>query len=194
MDHFSQNVQKSIKKAIFLDRDGTLNVDYYYVSEPNKIYPIDGAKEAIEIFIHQKFRLFLFTNQPGIEQKIYTKEDVEACNQRIIELLGNPYFTEICIAPEATYAPEHYRKPSPRFINEMVEKYRLNRNECYMVGDKETDAFAGLNAGIHSILLESQYPQSSQCKQLIQEKKILVFKNLLNFAQKYTAHAHMPHT
>ncbi|MDR2812187.1 MAG: HAD-IIIA family hydrolase [Puniceicoccales bacterium] len=183
MSHLLQNSQKSITKAIFLDRDGTLNVDYNYVSDPDKIHPIDGAREAIEIFICQEFLLFLFTNQPGIEQKIYTKEDVEACNQRIIELLGNPHFTEICIASEATHAPEHYRKPSPRFINEMVDKYRLERSKCYMIGDKETDALAGLNAGIHGILLESAYPQSPQCQQLIREGKILVFKNLLDFAQ-----------
>jgi HAD superfamily hydrolase (TIGR01662 family) len=183
MNHLSQNSQKSIPKAIFLDRDGTLNVDYYYVSNPDKIHLIEGAREAVGMLIRQEFLLFLFTNQPGIEQKIYTKEDVEACNQRTIELLGNPHFTEICIASEATYAPEHYRKPSPRFINEMVEKYQLERSECYMVGDKETDAFAGINAGIPAILLESEYARSPQCENLIREGKILVFKNLLDFTQ-----------
>ncbi|MDR1590729.1 MAG: HAD-IIIA family hydrolase [Puniceicoccales bacterium] len=183
MEHFPQNSQKSIQKAMFLDRDGTLNVDYYYVSDPNKIQLIDGAREAVEMFIRRDFLLFLFTNQPGIEQKIYTKADVETCNQRVIELLGNPHFTEICIASEATYAPEHYRKPSPRFINEMVEKYRLERSECYMIGDKETDAFAGLNAGIRGVLLESEYAQSPQCEEFIREGKIAAFKNLLDFAQ-----------
>lgn len=183
MDHSYQNSQKSIKKAIFLDRDGTLNVDYHYVSNPDKIQLIDGTREAVEIFTRQKFLLFLFTNQPGIEQKIYTKIDVEACNQRVIELLGNPHFAEICIAPESTYAPNHYRKPSPRFINEMIDKYQLNRNECHMVGDKETDAFAGINASIQAHLLESQYPRSPQCEKLIRNGKILVFKHLLDFAQ-----------
>jgi HAD superfamily hydrolase (TIGR01662 family) len=107
MNHLPQNLQKSIQKAIFLDRDGTLNVDYYYVSNPDKIHLIDGAREAVEILIRQEFLLFLFTNQPGIEHKIYTNEDVEACNQRTIELLGNPHFTEICIVSEMTYALEH---------------------------------------------------------------------------------------
>jgi HAD superfamily hydrolase (TIGR01662 family) len=183
MNHFSQNSQKAIPKAIFLDRDGTLNVDYRYVSDPDKIHLIDGAREAVEIFIRREFLLFLFTNQPGIEQKIYTQGDVEACNQRVFECLGNPHFTEICIASEATHAPEHYRKPSPRFINEMVEKYRLERGECYMVGDKETDALAGFNAGIRGILLESGYSRSPRCEQLIREGKISVFKNLLDFAK-----------
>ncbi|MDR0590524.1 MAG: HAD-IIIA family hydrolase [Puniceicoccales bacterium] len=183
MDDLSQNFQKSIKKAIFLDRDGTLNVDYNYVSDPDKIHPITGTREAVEIFIRRGFLLFLLTNQPGIEQKIYTREAVEACNRRIIEQLGQPHFTEICIASETTCAPEHYRKPSPRFIDEMVEKYRLERRECYMVGDKETDALAGINAHIHGILLDSEYPRSPQCLTLIRRGEIQVFKDLLAFAR-----------
>jgi HAD superfamily hydrolase (TIGR01662 family) len=135
------------------------------------------------MFIRHEFLLLLFTNQPGIGQKIYTKEDVESCNRRVIELLGNPHFTEICIASETTYAPEHYCKPSPRFINEMVKKYQLKPDKCYMIGDKETDAFAGVNAGIHGVLLESEYSRSPQCEKWIREGKILVFKDLLAFAK-----------
>jgi HAD superfamily hydrolase (TIGR01662 family) len=178
-----QNSKKSTKKAIFLDRDGTLNVDYGYVFEPSRIHLIEGAKQAIEIFLKHNFLLFLLTNQSGIERKIYSPEDVEACNRRLMELLGNPYFTEICIAPEAVYSPEGYRKPSPRFINEIVGKYQLDRGECYMIGDKETDAFTGINAGINGVLLESNYPKSPYCLELIDRKTILIFKNLIAFAQ-----------
>ncbi|MDR2200649.1 MAG: HAD-IIIA family hydrolase [Puniceicoccales bacterium] len=182
MDHLSQNLQKSITKAIFLDRDGTLNRDHHFVFESHKIDLIEGTKEAIEIFLRHKFLLFLLTNQPGIELKMYRREDVEACNERVFELLENPPFTEICIASEATYSPENYRKPSPRFINEMVEKYRLERHSCYMVGDKETDAFAGINAGIKGVLLESEYPRSPHCVELIRRGTITVFRDLLTFA------------
>jgi D-glycero-D-manno-heptose 1,7-bisphosphate phosphatase len=185
MVYFSQNFQKSIPKAIFLDRDGTLNVDHTFVANPEKIQLIDGTREAVEIFLRHHFQLFLLTNQPGIALKLYSQTAVEACNRRVIELLGNPPFTEICIAAEATYSPKHYRKPSPKFINEMVEKYQLDRTQCYMVGDKETDAFAGLNGKIHGILLESIYSRSRECVELIRQKKILVFKDLLAFAQSF---------
>jgi HAD superfamily hydrolase (TIGR01662 family) len=183
MQHLPQILQKSIQKAVFLDRDGTLNRDYHFVHEVHKIHPIEGAKEAIEIFLRRGFLLFLLTNQPGIELNMYRREDVEACNERLFELLGNPPFTEICIASEANYAPENYRKPSPRFIDEMVEKYRLERHACYMVGDKETDAFAGINAGINGVLLESEYPRSPRCLEWIQQGKVLVFRDLLAFAR-----------
>ncbi|MDR3317402.1 MAG: HAD-IIIA family hydrolase [Puniceicoccales bacterium] len=183
MNDLSQNSQKSIKKAIFLDRDGTLNVDHNYIFDPHDICLIEGTEEAVKVFLEKDFLLFLFTNQPGIELQLYRLEDVETCNKRVIELLGNPHFTEICIAPEATFSLKCYRKPSPRFINEMVEKYQLERSKCYMVGDKETDAFAGINAGIQGILLESDYPRSPECLASIEEGKILVFENLLSFAQ-----------
>ncbi|MDR1435299.1 MAG: HAD-IIIA family hydrolase [Puniceicoccales bacterium] len=183
MPHFPQNLQKSIPKAIFLDRDGTLNVDYGYVFDPRKIHPIAGAREALEIFQKNNFFLFLFTNQPGIGRKMYKLEDVEACNRRLFRLLGNPHFLEICIATETTHSPDNYRKPSPKFIDEMIGKYQLKRGECHMVGDKETDAFAGLNAEIKGILLESDYPRSPQCSELIGKGKISVFKDLLAFAK-----------
>ena len=64
--------------------------------------------------------------------------------------LGDDLFDGICIAPEAPDQPSAYRKPSPRFIHEMVERYRLERADCWMVGDRESDLEAGLNAGIHA--------------------------------------------
>lgn len=181
---FSKNPQKSIAKAIFLDRDGTLNVDYGYVYQPEKIHLLPGVPEALDFFIKKDFLLFLFTNQPGIERGMYTRQDVEACHQQLQALLGpSRCFQEICIAAEAEVAPHHYRKPSPRFILEMLEKYHLDPQQSYMVGDKETDAFAGLSGGIHSILLDSDYPRSERCKTLITEGRVRCLPTLLDFAR-----------
>lgn len=65
----------------------------------------------------------------------------------------------------------------------MVDKYQLDRGACSMVGDKETDAFAGINAHVRGILLHSEYPRSPQCLALIRQGKISVFRDLLAFAQ-----------
>lgn len=181
--HCPQISTMSTKKAVFLDRDGTLNIDYGYVFEPKNIQLIDQTRQAIDIFIKQNFMLFLFTNQPGIERKMYTLEDVKSCNEELLRQLGIDPFQEICIASEAEVAPHNYRKPSPKFINEMIEKYQLNREFCYMVGDKESDAMAGINAGIHGILLNSTYPKSESCQTLIANDKIKIFENLIDFAR-----------
>jgi D-glycero-D-manno-heptose 1,7-bisphosphate phosphatase len=71
------------------------------------------------------------------------------------ELIGlpRPLFTEIGIAPEAPDQPSLYRKPSPRFILEMVEKFKLDPLQCVMVGDRESDIEAGLNAKIPTVAI-----------------------------------------
>lgn len=183
MSDISQIHKKSIAKALFLDRDGTLNVDYGYVFQPQKIQLLPNVIDAIHIFQKLNYLLFLFTNQPGIERGMYTRADVDACHQRLFQLLGENPFTEICIAQEANYAPENYRKPSPKFINEMVAKYQLNPKQCYMVGDKETDAFAGINGNIQSVLLDSDYPRSERCVSGIRSGNILTFSDLISFAR-----------
>jgi len=142
-------------KAIFLDRDGTLIVNRHYLSDPAGVELLPGAKDALHRFLAGGYRLFLFTNQSGVGRGLFTLETVHRCNARMLELLQLPApgFTEVCIAPETPEAPPVYRKPSPRFITEMMAKYSLAPARSWMVGDGPADVEAGRNAGIRSALL-----------------------------------------
>jgi D-glycero-D-manno-heptose 1,7-bisphosphate phosphatase len=82
-------------------------------------------------------------------------DEVLRCNGRMLELLGRgrDIFTDVCIAPEGPTDAQNYRKPSPKFIVEMIGKYGFRRCDCFMVGDKESDALAAMNAGINPILI-----------------------------------------
>jgi len=141
-----------MSKALFLDRDGTLIIDKDYLSDPAGVELIPGAADALRRARELGYKLFLFTNQSGIGRGYFTLADALACNQRMIELLdlGPDVFTDICIAPESSDQPSVYRKPSPRFILESIAKHALDRAQCWMVGDRESDIEAGLNAGIHA--------------------------------------------
>jgi D-glycero-D-manno-heptose 1,7-bisphosphate phosphatase len=143
------------KKAAFLDRDGTIIFDGNYISDPEQVKLLPGAKEAIALLRNSGFMLFLFTNQSGIGRGFFTIEAVHRCNQRMLDLLGlgSPLFTDICIAPESPDQPAVYRKPNPRFINESVARYGIDRSQAWMVGDKPIDAESGFNAGIHAVLI-----------------------------------------
>ncbi|MDR1433265.1 MAG: HAD-IIIA family hydrolase [Puniceicoccales bacterium] len=143
------------KIAIFLDRDGTIIVDKNYPSDPEGVELLSGAREAITLLKNFGCLLFLFSNQSGIGRGLLTFDDANACNRRMVTLLGcgDGVFDEICMATEAPSADPIYRKPSPRFILEMIEKYGLSKKNCHMVGDKESDVFAGINAGINSALI-----------------------------------------
>jgi D-glycero-D-manno-heptose 1,7-bisphosphate phosphatase len=139
-------------RALFLDRDGTLIIDKHYLSDPAGVELIPGAAEALRRARSVGYKLFLFTNQSGIGRGLHTLEDALRCNARMEELLGlpAPLFEDLCIAPEPPDDPSGYRKPSPRFILETIERHQLEPAQCWMVGDRQADVHAGLNAGIRA--------------------------------------------
>lgn len=142
------------KKAIFVDRDGSLIVYRPYLSNPAEVELLPGIRETMQQAVRDGYLLFLFSNQSGVGRGYFSMNDVELCNARMFELLG-VIFTGVCIATERPDEPLLYRKPSPRFINEMIALHRLDPKQCWMVGDALSDVCAGLNAGIHAVLLHS---------------------------------------
>lgn len=144
-----------MSKALFLDRDGTIIVDKHYLADPAGVELIPGVRSALQRARELGYKLFLFTNQSGIGRGLYTLDDVLLVNARMETLLAlaSPLFTELCIAPEAPDQPSLYRKPSPRFIEEMIAAHHLDPAHCAMIGDRQSDAQAGLNAGIRSIAI-----------------------------------------
>lgn len=136
-------------QAIFFDRDGTLNEDSGYLSQPDQIRLLPGVPEALRRLEKAGPLLFLFTNQSGIGRGWYTLEDVHLCNRRLIQKAGlERGFADTCIAPEAPDEPPVYRKPSPRFLLESIKRFKLQPEACWMVGDRLTDWQAGWAAGL----------------------------------------------
>lgn len=160
-------------KALFLDRDGTLIVDKHYLSDPAEVELLPGVAAALARFLENGYLLFLFTNQSGVARNLHTLDDVAACNRRMLELLNlpPPGFSAICIAPEGPADAPVYRKPSPRFILEMIEHHRLDPAQSWMAGDKLSDVQAGANAGICAVLLNTSTaleppPGVARCRDL----------------------------
>lgn len=143
--------------ALFLDRDGNIIEDHHHTCKEEQVILISGVKPALEACLSAGYKLFILTNQSGINRGIFTWEQYESCNRRMLELLNLPApgFLEIKAAPEKPEEPSLYRKPSPRFILEMIEKYNLEATRCWMVGDRITDWDAGLNAQIKSCAVQS---------------------------------------
>ena len=144
-------------KALFLDRDGTLIVDRVYLADPGGVELIAGAAEGLARARALGYRLFLFTNQSGIGRGLHTLEDSRRVNARMEEMLGlaPPIFEETCIAPESPGQPVVYRKPSPRFILEAIERHGLDRAQCWMVGDSGADLGSATAAGIRAALVRT---------------------------------------
>ena len=142
-----------MSKALFLDRDGTIILDKHYLSDPAGVELIPGVAAALAHARVLGYRLFILTNQSGIGRGLYTLEDTHRVDARMDELLDlpRPIFDDVCIAPEAPDQPSLYRKPSPRYILEMIDRYRLDPAHCWMVGDRESDIASGLAANVRAV-------------------------------------------
>jgi len=172
----------SIPQALFLDRDGTLIewVDFLY--DPKQVKLVHGVAKALRIAKAANCLLFVHTNQSGVGRGYFRMEDVEAVNRRITEMigLGEALFDGVCVAPDhpERLIPGTYRKPSPRFELETIDRHRLEPNACYIVGDSLSDVDTGAAAGIRSALVRSARPP-----ELGTRPGALVFPALLDFIE-----------
>ena len=167
-------------KALFLDRDGTLIYDRHYLSDPEKVELIPGVAAFLKKALTKGYHLFLFTNQSGVGRGLFTLEDVHKCHQRMWILMGlsASCFTEIKIATETPDQKPIYRKPSPRFIIEMIKKYKLVAKDCFMIGDSLNDLKAAINSGVHPLGVKTGGTFTAETNLFISKYKIPVFEAL----------------
>ncbi len=142
-----------MNKAVFLDRDGVLNhdkVDYVYTIEDFKIF--EGVAEALAMFKNKGYLLIIITNQSGIAKGIYTEAAVYECYEYLQSKTGrliddmyfcphHPNFDTVCAC----------RKPGHKMILDAAEKYDIDINQSYMIGDAQRDITAGNNVGLTTI-------------------------------------------
>ena len=151
----NQEKFKKIKKACFLDRDGVLNEDIGYLHKCEDFKWIDGAVEAIKLLKKNNFLVIVITNQSGISRGYFTAKDVTNLHEWMNKILKkediqiNDFFFS---GDLPNNNPESRRKPSPKMINEAVEKYNLDKTRCFMIGDKLSDLEAAKNAQIKGFL------------------------------------------
>lgn len=143
--------------AVFLDRDGVINVDSGYVGDCDSFVFLPGVIEAMRTLCESRYALVVVTNQSGIGRGFYTEEDFHILTERMCKELrqhgvsiAGVYFCPHL--PEATLA--HYRKtcdcrkPQPGLIYRAAEELDIDLSRSAMVGDKDSDMQAALAAGI----------------------------------------------
>jgi len=140
------------RAALFLDRDGTLIRHIHYLHKPEEVELLPGVAAALKRALELGYLFFLHTNQSGVGRGMFTLKEVNACNERMLELLGlgTDLFTGVCIAPETPDQPMVYRKPSPRFAQEMAAKYDLDLAKSWMVGDYPADMETAFATGMQA--------------------------------------------
>lgn len=174
-----------MNKAFFLDRDGTLNVDYNYVHTPEEWTWCDGAIEALRWMKEQKFKIIVVTNQSGIARERYSEDEVQHLHHWVDkELAKNNLFVDDWLYaphhpehdPHHEYNPED-RKPGTGMFEKAAEKYNIDFTKSYMAGDKITDLQPAIELGITPFFIRSRH-EPNQDKKWLQQHEIPVFDNI----------------
>ncbi len=129
-----------MNKAIFLDRDGTINEDVGDFCSIEKLVFIPGAIEALKI-LQETFQLFIITNQSGVNKNIFSEEELIRFNRYFDRFLKNEGITikEVYYCPHTKEQHCLCRKPSPYFIRQAEKDYGIDLKSSYVIGDHPTD-------------------------------------------------------
>lgn len=178
------------RRAVFLDRDGTLNVERNYLSDPNQLELFPGTGAALRRLSHAGYRLFVVTNQSGIGRGYYTEADMHAVNARLEERLAEAgvRIERIYFAPEAPDQPSRGRKPSPQFLFDARDAFELDLGASFMVGDKLADLECGWNAGVRaSVLVRTGYGRETEQRDPGKVARAWIVDDLATFADRLAA-------
>lgn len=146
-------------KAVFFDRDNTLIIDSNYMHKVEDLKFYNDSFDALREVITKGYKIFIVTNQSGIGRGMFSEEQMHLFNLAMLaEFTKNGIeIEEIVFCPHSPDDKCDCRKPAAKLINQLIHKYDIDKTKSYMLGDKTSDAQAGVNAGISGILL-SQNP------------------------------------
>jgi D-glycero-D-manno-heptose 1,7-bisphosphate phosphatase len=155
---------KNKQKAVFLDRDGTINVDRGIIADPELIELLPGVAEAIRRLNQSPYLAICVTNQSVIARGETDFAGLKAIHARLDTLLGaeGAYLDDLIFCPhhpDSGYEgerPEYKiacecRKPKPGLLLRAAEMYNIALSQSYMIGDRTSDIAAGQAAGCHTI-------------------------------------------
>ena len=135
---------------VFLDRDGTIIEDRHYAASPEDIALLPGAGDALASLSRAGSRFFVVSNQSGIGRGYFSPADLEACHNRLQDLLAayGVFLTAFRYCPhDPMLGPCGCRKPQIGLWTELQREFGLNPRHCLMVGDKLDDLRFGQRAG-----------------------------------------------
>ncbi len=156
-----------MKRAIFLDRDGTLNPDPGYISDPAQFELFPGVGPALRRLAKAGYILVLITNQSGMARGLISEAQLEAIHQKLkrllaadsVELAGIYYCPHHPDFPDSQGVADcSCRKPKPALILRAIEELNIDASQSFMIGDKGSDIQLGLNAGVTPIFIGEKLP------------------------------------
>ena len=177
-----------MNKAVFLDRDGTINEDIGYLNHPSQLKLLPKSAEAIKLLNEAGFKIITISNQSGVARGILTEDMLQTIDKKLQKevLKGGGYIDGMYYCP---HHPEHgvypykleceCRKPHNGLIKKASKEYGIDTKISYMVGDKLSDIETGKKSGTKTILvLTGKGKKASESKEIKELEPDHIAKNL----------------
>ena len=161
---------EKVNRAVFLDRDGTINEDTGYIDDIRKFTLLSGVPRAVKLLNKARFKVIVVTNQSGVARGFFTEDTVREINTRMQQML----YQKSAIIDAVYFCPHHpeagrwpykricdCRKPKPGLLKKAAREHNIDLFSSYMIGDDVRDIEAGYSAGCRTILLLTKQRISS---------------------------------
>ena len=145
-------------KAIFLDRDGTINdgvPTYERVDSPDKVTLLPNTLEALKLLTEMDYIVFFVTNQAGLAEGLITHAQFDEINNKVLQVIAPSgiKITKTYVCPHGEDAVCDCRKPKPKMLLDAAQEFGIDLSQSWMIGDRESDVMTGVNAGTKAILV-----------------------------------------
>ena len=152
------NTTDTKRKAVLLDRDGTIIIDKIYLNDPNEIHYLPQAIEGIKAMNDAGYQIIVVTNQSGVPRGLVQEENLHKIHQLIAEKLSSHGVdineSHFYYAPHLPDSNHPLRKPDTGMLDLAAQEHHLDLQQSWMIGDRMTDVEAGHRAGTQSIFLK----------------------------------------
>jgi len=179
-----------MKRAVFIDRDGTINVEKDYLYRIEECEFIPGVAEAIRLLNHAGYLVVVVSNQSGIARGYYTEEDVDALHRYMAGELAKQgavidawYYCPHHPSGKGSYSlPCNCHKPLPGMLTTAARRHDIDLEASVMIGDKLVDIDAGKAASCRTMLVRTGYgrefeelvpPGTDVCDDLLAAARLL---------------------
>ncbi len=138
------------RRALFVDRDGTINPDLKYLKEADRLELNRGVAEGLSLARDHGFRILCVTNQSGVERGFYTREEVEQIHRRLNEMLAarHAHIDAFYYCPHAPESSCECRKPRTGLFERARAEWNIDLASSAVIGDRALDVEAGRALGL----------------------------------------------
>ena len=144
------------RRAIFLDRDGTLMEEVDYCNDPDHVRVYPGAAHLLHQLRAAGWLTIVVTNQSGLSKGKITPAEYEAVNAELLRQLPDG-IDAVYFCPDHPERPTPRRKPGIGMLEEAAQEYGIDLSRCWMIGDKLIDVECGRRAGCRTALVRTGY-------------------------------------